>query len=345
MNIYDIRFCKKSELGLLQSFIDKHWRKGHVLARSKELFEFQHLYDGFDDYTFAIALNNISKEIDGVLGLINYWKYDPSHTIPNVGWSAIWKVREDVDNPEIGGIAFKLLKFILVKGGISAFCSLGISKTYKDIAIKLHFTVAEMNHYYIVNNEVHNYIVIINPEIKLAYKQNSYVINTLPTLDGTIVIGNNINRYKNLEYFRNRYEKHPFFNYIFWGVYQGEHLHAIIVVRIINVEGVNIIRIIDIMGFLSEKLSLYAAIQEMLHAYNAEYIDCLNAGISPSLFESLGFVKVNHKRGTIVPDHLCPLEHRYVPMEYAYISDEELVIFKGDGDQDRPNCLPDNKIS
>lgn len=340
MSIYSIRFCKKDELKLLQNFIDKHWRKGHVLATSKELFEFQHLYDQFDDYTFAIALNNETGEIDGAFGLIDYWKYDTTHTIPNAGWTAIWKVRDDVNNSEIGGVAFKLLKFLLANGCVDVFCSLGISQIYKGIATKMHFTVGEMNHYYIVNNKITDFKVICKPEVNTPSNTKGYTINTLPSLDNVELAINNLNPFKNIVFYRNRYENHPFFKYVFWGVYQKEELKAVFVIRHINVNGRRIIRIMDIIGDLCPQYSIYDSIQKIIGECNAEYVDCLNAGIDETLFIKLGFTKINREYGTIIPEHLNPLELKYIPLEYAYISEKEpVVIFKGDGDQDRPNSL------
>ena len=70
----------------------------------------------------------------------------------------------------------------------------------------------------------------------------------------------------------------------------------------------------------------------------AEYVDCMNAGIEMSIFDNLGFVKADYSK-TIVPEHFNPLEHKNVPLEYAFSEEDTIVIFKGDGDQDRPNSI------
>ena len=336
MSIYTVRFCQREELSLLQEFIDKHWRKGHILSRSKELFEFQHDYPLFDYYTFAIAFNNETSEIDAALGLIKYWKYDDSHTIPNAGWSAIWKVRDDVENPEVGGVAFKLLKFLLKKSDINIFASLGISQMYKSIAVSMHFDVGEMAHYYIANPNYDNFKVIVKPEFTNFKSTSQLSIIESSVVHDVLEIDNSLNPFKNITYLVGRYEKHPMFNYVFWKIYDDKDLVAIIVVRKIDVLGHSIYRIMDMLGQKCLN-SIYDAIITILERDNAEYVDCLNHGLPKEFFCNLGFIEVNHKKGTIIPEHLSPLEHKYIPLEYAYISDTPLVIFKGDGDQDRPN--------
>jgi hypothetical protein len=82
---------------------------------------------------------------------------------------------------------------------------------------------------------------------------------------------------------------------------------------------------------------VYNAVQGILNHNNAEYIDCLNHGIKSEVFLNMGFVRAPFNDSTIIPEHLDPLEHKYVPLEYNYMDDIDVIIFKGDGDQDRPN--------
>jgi hypothetical protein len=58
------------------------------------------------------------------------------------------------------------------------------------------------------------------------------------------------------------------------------------------------------------------------------------------LFEAAGFIPVNPSGGDIVPDHFEPFEQRNAPIRFAIKTDRPVVIFKGDGDQDRPNVKP-----
>lgn len=336
MSLYNIHFCKKNELNKLQHFINNHWRHGHVMGTSKELMDFQHEHEGSDYYDFAVAENNETGEFDAIYGFIRSWKYDTTHTVPSIGWGAIWKVREDADNPEIGSISLKLMKYILINGDIDVLGSLGISKDFKAVAKSLHFTVGTMNHYYIANSQFRDYRVIVNPKFTHKEVSSNFIIKQFDRLNSLGLDDNSLNPTKNLCYFTNRYEKHPFYNYLFWGVYEGAILQLLFVVRKIKVGEACLYRIIDAIGNKCASGSIIRPIQQILQEAGAEYIDCMNTGIDPDFFDNLGF-EINDKNETIIPEHLNPLEHKNIPLEYAYSDGDSLVIFKGDGDQDRPN--------
>lgn len=339
--LYDIRFCRKNELYRLQDFIDKHWRKGHVLSQSMELFEFQHDFSKESDYySFVIADNKESHEIDAVLGMINYYKYDPTHSIPNVGWTAIWKIRDDIRNNEIGFLGLKLVKYVLRYGNIDYYATLGISMQNKELATALHFEMGEMNRYYIPNSDSISYKIIVNP-LKPTVKESNLIIRVLNSLDEIQIIKNDLNPYKNITYFVNRYQKHPFFSYIFWGVYDNSELKAVIVLRKFYANNASCLRIIDMIGSLDGSKSIGMEVQRMLKQDKAEYMDCLNHGIDPGVFKGLGFNVVGSTDDTILPEHFAPFEQKHVPLEFTYISDDPIIIFKGDGDQDRPNSVSD----
>lgn len=335
-NLYNIHFCKKQELDKLQNFINRHWREGHVMGNSLELMNFQHSHEGADYYDFAVAENLETGEFDAIYGFIRTWKYDTTHSIPSIGWGAIWKVREDVENPQIGTIALQLMKYIILNGDIDILASLGISKDFKAVAQSLHFTVGRMNHYYIANESISNYKVIVNPLFPTRKEGSCYTMRQLDGIEDIVLPANGLNPNKNITYFLNRYQNHPFYNYIFWGLYDNETLITVLVARLIKIGDNSIYRIMDAIGSLQMTKSIYKPVQDILKKSGAEYVDCMNAGIDKVVFEHLGFVEADYNK-TIIPEHLNPLEHKNVPLEYAYSDEENIVIFKGDGDQDRPN--------
>jgi len=71
----------------------------------------------------------------------------------------------------------------------------------------------------------------------------------------------------------------------------------------------------------------------------AEYADVYNWGIAPDLFARAGFSEVDPDGADIVPDHFEPFEQVNIRLRFAVKSDRPVVLFKGDGDQDRPNRM------
>lgn len=336
MSIYDIHFCRFEELDDLCSFIDKYWKKGHVLTYSKDLFEFQHLVDGKEYYDFVIARNLETSEIDGVYGFIESQKYDKSRIIPNIAWGAIWKVRDDVHNKEIGKLGLKLLKYIIKNSDTESFAAIGISDINKQIVSCLNFQVDELSHYYIVNEYTNRHIVALNPIIGTTSKARPIKVSLIDNIN-SIIVENHINPYKNIDYFKTRYQQHPIFDYKFLLFIDNERICAVAAVRIIDVKDVKIMRIIDMIGTIDSTISIYDSMQQILQKNNLEYVDCLNYGIDEEIFMSLGFQKAPCNDDTVIPEHLDPLEHKYVSLEFEYMGEKPIIVFKGDGDQDRPN--------
>lgn len=339
MRIYKYRFCNVSEIDKLKDFIDKHWRKGHILSKSDELIRFQHLVEGRDTLTFAVAENQITGEFDGVYGYISNWKYAPSHHIPNVQWGALWKVRDDVKNEEIGKVGFGLLRFILKNDPAEVFGSIGISGIHKQLAETLGYVMGDMNRYYIPNKNVKDFRIIKCPEVNNMC--NDLTDSHVKEIDFPYGFSpeHNMNPYKDIEYFENRYKNHISFNYRYLGLFKKDDLKGLFVFRNVDSAGPRVLRIMDFIGDMTDIQNVNVSVQQLLQKENAEYIDCLNYGIDLKYFYQLGFKQALKGGNTVLPEYFSPFEQRYVPMEYCYLADDKVsyVIFKADGDQDRPN--------
>ena len=69
----------------------------------------------------------------------------------------------------------------------------------------------------------------------------------------------------------------------------------------------------------------------------AEYLDILNFGIEDIYFEKAGLLKLDPRKPVVIPNHYEPFEQKNVHLHFAMKTDKPYVIFKGDGDQDRPS--------
>ena len=69
----------------------------------------------------------------------------------------------------------------------------------------------------------------------------------------------------------------------------------------------------------------------------AEYADCYNVGIDPEIWKAAGFRERTSDDPSVIPNYLTP--PLYENTEYYYFTNkpEGFVLFKADGDQDRPN--------
>lgn len=130
---------------------------------------------------------------------------------------------------------------------------------------------------------------------------------------------------KSEKYYINRYDKHPFYTY---KTYQG------IVYRKIETEWGNCLRIVDFKNrfYLDE----YKA-NELLKQEQAGYIDCLNYGMDPMVFDAMGFKKRSDRM--IIPQWFEPFDLGVRNIKFAFKSNEDYFIVKGDSDQDRPSII------
>ena len=340
MGLYSIKKVPISEVDKLVSFIDNHWKKDHALVKSRELLDFQHLNKKDNTYNFIVAENNETKEYDAIVGFIPTSQYDNSLSENGDYWGAIWKFREDVSNDEINNAAFYIWKRIFKQPNFQSYGAIGISQIAKRIYEVSRIPVAILAQYYIANANIEAFA--IGENLTKGTASSAVKTSTLKPIDINCIdsIKTVYKPAKSIDYLNNRYQGHPIYKYMFWGVYTNK-LEAIFVVRKIDVGDSCVLRVIDVVGNLAEIGSIYNDVQILLNKYGAEYLDFMNYGIDKSIFINMGFHQLDIKHPNIIlPNYFEPFEKRNVTIEVAYkASYEDYVVFKGDSDQDRPNIL------
>lgn len=341
MKLYDIRYCYKEELPLLVEFIRNHWQSDHIFVKSKEMIDFQHFDSVKDRYNFIIGFNKVTKNIDGILGIIPISHFDKELAKYKDTWGGIWKVRSDIKNDEISNLGANLFSFF---NYYNSHGSIGMSK----IASVLHkirkYNVGLLNQYYILNNTMAEFKIVKSADNILNYKvnlnkNNAYIIKINDILDCKDSDFNDIYYpRKSICYLYNRFQKHPIYKYDFWEINQGE-FKAIIVTRKISINDSYVIRIVDVFGKIENFNSLFEQFQEILYNENAEYIDLLNFGLPEKVFFNIGFNKLDLKGNLIIPNYFEPFIQENIEINCAYKSSHNYVIFKADADQDRPSIL------
>ncbi len=340
--IYTIKLAAYTELPLIQSFINNQWKQNHALVKSIELIKFQHLNPITSNYNFIIALNNQSNEIDALLGFIPTYQYDKELYNNGDYWGAIWKVRTDIKNDEIKDLGISLWAFLRNIENFHSWAAIGISKIAKKIYTILDMKVGVLNHYYCANPFIPVFKIAFQPSIPPIISTSDTSHFCIKEIDiNTInpIIFSTYKPSKSVTYFINRYAKHPIYEYKFWGVYNEDKLVSLWSIRCINVNNATIIRIVDVLGNLEDLPNLSYPLQNILKKNNAEYIDFINYGIDIDCIKKIGFSQLDFNGETIIPNYFEPFEQKNVPIEFAYLSDADYVIFKADSDQDRPNIV------
>jgi hypothetical protein len=127
---------------------------------------------------------------------------------------------------------------------------------------------------------------------------------------------------------------------LFYGIFHEDKIVTILSIRKISVNNSNVLRIVDVIGELTNLPNLHAQFQLLLKNHNAEYVDMLNYGVEQNAILNIGFKELDFNGNLIIPNYFEPFEQKNVKVEFACKTPfEQFVIFKGDSDQDRPNIL------
>jgi hypothetical protein len=102
----------------------------------------------------------------------------------------------------------------------------------------------------------------------------------------------------------------------------------------------NILRIVDAFGNFKLFEISNNFYQYWFERFKSEYLDILNLGIDEKIFFKSGMVKANYNK-TIIPNYFEPFSKKNKKIIFAHNKNikKKLYVFKGDGDQERPNLI------
>ena len=331
-----LRFGDNADVGIVTKFIDEHWKPGHILARDRELFEYMYLEkDG--RLNFALAFEPLSNELIAILG------YIPSDALHSRISLSMWKSRSDAHLRQYkAGLA--VLRFLIDGLKPKSIFSTGISADTRDIYRFLGYSCDVMNHHVIINDQISEFKILLNPPASLGSRYPSDLLNeSVLVVESKSDLQRFAQRFeleksgKDLGYLSRRYLEHPRFQYLIREVLADNKTVGLIVFRRAFANERSCIRIIDVIG---DEICLKSAtgplIQEMV-ANGDEYIDLLSWGLDNRQFKHMGFLNCQDIASCIVPEYFSPFSQTKVDRWLFTNLPQSEKFFKGDGDQDRPN--------
>lgn len=146
---------------------------------------------------------------------------------------------------------------------------------------------------------------------------------------------------KDLWYLTRRYFAFPHLTYDVYCARESGTVLAYLVARVVDSGCGKVLRIVDYIGKDETLPRLGKAIDSLLHAAGAEYAECYCAGISSAVFAAAGFCERMEDSENILPNYLTPPLFENTDYYYFTNQPEQFVMFKADGDQDRPNLTVD----
>lgn len=340
MGIYKFKICEREDLPRLLTFIDTYWRKNHITVRSREILDFQYFNKETNCYDFVLAENSQTGEIDGIRGWIRVAQFDPALAPYDEVWSAISKVRTDVQNEEIKVLGSYLWRYLNKHKG---FGTVGISKYSFAMHTAIRHQTCSLGQYFILNPHIKDYQIAKIPEgYVFTAKQQDSDWHLAEMDDISSITDEQVPAYyrpqKSVAYLRNRFVKHPVYKYHFYGIYYRGELKTILVGKYVEVGQAKILRIVDVLGSLEDVGCLYEDFVSLLTYTGCEYVDFLCFGVSSAVFHRMGFGELNpESEEIIIPNYFEPYLQQNIIIHGAFKPEERYTMFKADADQDRPS--------
>tara|TARA_Y100001934_G_C12294985_1_gene746886 strand:+ start:322 stop:1338 length:1017 start_codon:yes stop_codon:yes gene_type:complete len=333
-NNFRIRFARVGETIEIMDFIRLHWAQNHILAHDKALFNFQYLQN--KKLNFVLALNSYEK-IVGILGFIGY---APGLDRQDISL-AMWKVIPNLPDPYLG---VKLIHFLQEQAVFRNINCVGISKETIAIYKYLGFKTGKLDHYTAFNNDCKHF-EISNPPSKIKSIRNTGIFEFKKVLSIKPILSklHSSDFYKQKDYFKSvdflakRYETHPYFNYIFHVAYMQDVAKGLVISRPVEHGGGKALRIIEVIANDEDMANIINNFAKILYRSEYEYVDIYASGIDRSEMTVGHFELIDSPNDVIVPDYFEPYERRNTEILYMTSTQENVCLFKGDGDQDRPS--------
>ncbi|NBI60438.1 hypothetical protein D3Z53_20890 [Lachnospiraceae bacterium] len=323
-----IRFAQYDDIPKIMEFICKNWKKDHIMGRDRTLFEFQHVWG--EEVSFVISENE--GDIKGILGYIPYGTSQKDVML------AIWKTIKTTDTM----LGVKILKFLQNSCDIKSISGPGINPRTRHLyqflgletgCMKQWYRLRPLDEYTIAlvkENEIPQYQCNVQVQIE-EYTDFEELMESF-RLEECLVRENH--PVKTPDYLKRRYFHHPVYQYLKYGI-RYETKKLLVILRIQEYNGASILRVID--GIGDQELLQFFTIQldALMEQYGCEYADIYETGIEDGILSDGGW-KLTANTGNIMPEYFSPFERRNIEIHYMS-SIPEVVLFKGDGDMDRPN--------
>lgn len=333
-NDYIIKRITNLEISDFQNLIKKHWvKRNHIFSKKKDIVNFYYNFRN-NKNTNILGLYKKNK-LCSVMGLI-----------PSKNWDL--KLKKDyfiaflLKSKSVNDSTFNFLNYIYKKINPNFLAVSGINMETSGKIFERLGEIKFFSHYYILNPQIKSKLTK-----NLKYSKLKTFNDNLKILISNKIIKMPFSKFKpkkSKNYFENKYLKNPYYNYYIMNFFNSNKLVFFFVFRQIQIKKLKrkILRVIDFQGDIPKKASMIKPISEYLIENNIEYLDMMCHGFPKKSLEDLGFLL--KKKNQKIPDHFEPFTGRDAELNFSIIINKykrNIILLKGDGDQDRPNLPRD----
>lgn len=334
--LYEFRLADMKDIGRIMEFIREKWSEKHILAHDRAFFDYEFVHGG--TVHFILAIDKKTNQIGALQGYIPN-SYDKLRL--NI-YGAITRTSPDVKLPFLGMELRKRLKDILK---YESFSGTTLNpRTLRPLIKKFESekTVGLFEHYYRLNSNGEYKIGKIADRKSIQFKISDRKLQRLSSMEELERQFDLTERYPHLpfkdkEFFERRYYNHPIYQYMVWGIEDVKgKISCIFVAKEVRCNDSVILRCIDLIGDVKEFAYIGHEIQQLMEVNQYEYVDFLLSGMPEQVMKDAGFIMKTKEDTNIIPNYFEPYVCENVDAWYEKTI-PDMILFKGDGDQDRPN--------
>lgn len=316
----------------IMEYIDKNWKKNHILSQDKKFFEWQ--YMGKDRCNFIIAEDKLDKKIYGINGFITY----NSSINPDIAGS-IFKVIKS-GNPILG---LEMSEFLCKTVNHRYVCAPGLSEKAVKIERLSKNRVEKLKHYYILADKLEYNIAIINNKyIKKTNCERNLLREFSDYKEIDKILSEEKLKYtvpfKDKKYLKHRYFEHPIYKYKYFAIDNGfEMSKSVFIGREVEYNGAKILKLVDFLGDDNDINDLSYSFENLIEKNKYEFIDFYCYGIDEKILKNAGFILRDENDKNIIPNYFEPFVQDNIEIYFTANTFENLHMYRADGDQDRPS--------
>lgn len=324
-----------NDIPLVMSFIDEHWRKNDVLAVSRQFFEWNFVWNGV--VTIIIGIDDDEKKVYGIMGYLPYTVDDEYPDCAGTIWKAI-----RCEDPLLG---IHLADYMYENVQLHYYAGAGMRKRSRRVAELNGGTVVSMDHYYRLNRNYlkEDFRIALIDEVSVPKAQDSKAelikiqdIDDFRTVIDESILLNSVFR-KDYKYINKRYFGHPIYEYDLWRIQGADCTNAaVMVTRTEHYMQSSICKIIDFFGDFSIFAIIGSALDKLMDEKGYEFVDVYSYGVNTDYYVAGGMIRCDSTSRNIIPNYFQPFEQKNIELYLEKPYFDGLVLFRGDGDQDRP---------
>lgn len=336
-----IRIASESDYSAIQEFLQSEWSPDHIFVKNPDLFKWQHLEP--ESGTLNYLLLELDNKIQSLIGYIPYRHWSKSAPENRV-FLAIWKTASDC---KVAGAGFHLLRKIREMAKADFIGAIGVSQIALPIYTRLGYKTGLMDHFVIFNSQSSTKFLQDVPKQEISRGSvDSTELFFQSDFSRIDEVCRSTNSAKNAEYFAVRYGLHPVYSYQAYSMKLWDS-EVILVTRVIEVQGSSVCRVVDAVGDFNLISQSAGAIKALVEEKSYAYLDIFSTGLDVIDMSAGGFFVREPESKYIIPNYFEPLVMMNAELTFAWKDfgvGKDVVLFRGDSDQDRPNVTVEDPL-